>query len=1136
MAETAVQIPATKSTAAAATRSIEAERTSVAALIKDVLTPLASLRLTVALFALSLVLVLCGTLAQRFEGINTVLEKYFRAWGIVWFPLQIFFPVSMSVPIKFPYPGGWLLGSLLLTNLIAAHAVRFTVSWRRAGILIIHSGLVVMFLSEFVTGMWAIEGNMTIVEGGASNFIEHTHATELAIIDRLDPETDDVAVVPGRMLREGALIQHELLPFDVEVVRFMVNSALVDPKEAGSAANPATVGDGLSIVAVEQKEVSGTDPEQKVDIAAAYVTFRKKGSGESLGTYLVSLQLYDAGRPQLITLGNRTYEVFLRFKRTYKPYTIHLADFKHDVYLGTDKPKDYSSYVRLVDPTVNEDREVRIWMNHPLRHAGETFYQSSFLRGDAGTVLQVVKNPGWLMPYISCAMVAAGMLAHFGLHLYEFLRRQAVRPAPAVRPADGRAARSNGQKSRRNQPHDDESFVPTIQRLVPWAAAAFAIIYFVAQTRSPKPDSPIAFDEFGKLPVVYQGRLKPLDTLARNNLMIISNRQTFVATMDSHALKRNWAAISRELQKRWRVLKKDELRDFKGNVEDLVLLIQDRTGDDDAKVATYVYELTSEKQPAIRWLLDVMTHQMRKEDEPNPAELHKVFRIENDEVLSVLGLERRDGMRYAIAEFKDKMDVLQEQAELAQKVPEKDRTLYQHKVTELARHLMIFINLSGLEIPHAVPPREEGDEWRTLTEVDDAARQVALARLKAEKPGIDPSKLSRPELDELVRRVRSGAEQARAQISPAAASLGRMLSAYADQDAAGFNRELAEYRQGLPPAAAASLPRMNFEAFFNRFAPFYHGAVLYALGFTVACVGFLVSAFAPRWSVAVNRVAFWLIVPTFLVHTFALVARMYLMNRWFVLVTNLYSSAIYIGWVCVMLGLVLQLIFRNGIGNVLAGVTGFLSLLVAHGLALAADGDTLEMMQAVLDTNFWLATHVTCITKGYGATFLAGFIAIVFILMGFFSWLAGSELDRETSRVFGLMIYGVVCFATLLSFTGTVLGGIWADQSWGRFWGWDPKENGALMIVIWNALILHARWGGMVRERGMAMLAIAGNIVTAWSWFGTNQLGVGLHAYGFSNSLAFWLLSFWTSQLMLLGVGGIWLLMSRPKIVTRPAV
>ena len=117
------------------------------------------------------------------------------------------------------------------------------------------------------------------------------------------------------------------------------------------------------------------------------------------------------------------------------------------------------------------------------------------------------------------------------------------------------------------------------------------------------------------------------------------------------------------------------------------------------------------------------------------------------------------------------------------------------------------------------------------------------------------------------------------------------------------------------------------------------------------------------------------------------------------------------------------------------------------------------------------------------------------------------------------MIYGIVCFATLFSFVGTVLGGIWADQSWGRFWGWDPKENGALLIVIWNALILHARWGGLVKQRGMAVLAVVGNMVTCWSWFGTNQLGVGLHAYGFNDKLSAWLDRFWVTQLALIAVG-----------------
>ncbi|HSH09843.1 MAG TPA: cytochrome c biogenesis protein CcsA, partial [Oceanipulchritudo sp.] len=121
-------------------------------------------------------------------------------------------------------------------------------------------------------------------------------------------------------------------------------------------------------------------------------------------------------------------------------------------------------------------------------------------------------------------------------------------------------------------------------------------------------------------------------------------------------------------------------------------------------------------------------------------------------------------------------------------------------------------------------------------------------------------------------------------------------------------------------------------------------------------------------------------------------------------------------------------------------------------------------------------------------------------------------------KSFHRMIYGAVCFALLFSFVGTVLGGIWADQSWGRFWGWDPKENGALMIVLWTALILPALRSGVVRTRGLVNLSIGGNIITAWSWFGTNMLGVGLHSYGFMDSAFFWLLMFWFSQFAVMGL------------------
>jgi hypothetical protein len=387
------------------------------------LSVLASLRLTVVLFALSIVLVFVGTLAQIDAGIWTVVKDYFRSF-YVWVPLQLFFPRSLHIPGSFPFPGGWLLGSLLLANLLAAHATRFKVSWKRSGILLLHAGIIVMLVSELVTGLFAVEGNMTIVAGGEANYVEHNHASELAVIDPSDPKKDDVVVIPGSILRKGGMIRHESLPFDVQVDRYLVNSA--EPEEVGKDFNnPATAGHGRSLVALELPENSGTGTDQKVDIPSAYLTLKEKGTERSLGTFLVSVWFPVANQPpQQVIVGGKSYEVGLRFKRTYKPYTIRLLEFRHDKYIGTDTPKNFSSRVRVMDPERGEDREVLISMNNPLRFRGETFYQTGWIPGDRGTILQVVRNPGWLMPYVSCIMVALGMLVHFGLQLFGSLSRR----------------------------------------------------------------------------------------------------------------------------------------------------------------------------------------------------------------------------------------------------------------------------------------------------------------------------------------------------------------------------------------------------------------------------------------------------------------------------------------------------------------------------------------------------------------------------------------------------------------------------------------------------------------------------------------------------------------------------------------
>jgi ABC-type transport system involved in cytochrome c biogenesis permease subunit len=336
--------------------------------------------------------------------------------------------------------------------------------------------------------------------------------------------------------------------------------------------------------------------------------------------------------------------------------------------------------------------------------------------------------------------------------------------------------------------------------------------------------------------------------------------------------------------------------------------------------------------------------------------------------------------------------------------------------------------------------------------------------------------------------------------------LAGMATAYRSGDVAGFNKLMGDYesllsKQGLESAVAKGAN----ESFFNRMLAFKRSMYFYIVGFLLVLLYW--SNLNDLWRVTAAR----LMLIGLVVHTAGLIFRMWLEGR--PPVTNLYSSAIFIGWGAVILGLVLERFYKDGIGIAVASIVGFLSLIVAHNLSLG--GDTMVMMQAVLDTNFWLATHVVIITLGYASTFIAGFLALIYVVRGVFTRTLTEKIAKGLAR----MVYAIVCFSTLFSFVGTVLGGIWADQSWGRFWGWDPKENGALIIVLWNVLILHARWGGLVKDRGLMNLAIVGNIVTSWSWFGVNMLGIGLHSYGFMDAAFKWMMLFVGSQLLFIGLG-----------------
>jgi len=383
---------------------------------RDLLKPLASLRLTVVLLALSIFLIFAGTWAQIDMGIWTTLKTYFRSY-FVWIPLQIFLPRQWDVPGSIPYPGGATLGSALFINLLAAHSTRFQWKRKKVGIWLVHLGLLLLLAGEGLTGMLAEESNMSIDEGQTVNYAEDIRVAELAVIDKSDPNQDHVVVIPQSMLRKGHVIRWASLPFELRIDDYHQNAHLREAKPA-DAPVAATRGTAAkhSLIVDPQPAVSGVT-QGEMDLPVALVT--PVANGQELGTWMTSLyfSLMPEDGPQILEYAGKPYELALRYKRVYKPYAVQLIDFKHDVYIGTTTPKNYSSQIRLIDPAHNENREVLIYMNNPLRYRGETFYQASFKQGDVGTVLQVVRNPGWLLPYIACTLGALGMLIHFGQQL-----------------------------------------------------------------------------------------------------------------------------------------------------------------------------------------------------------------------------------------------------------------------------------------------------------------------------------------------------------------------------------------------------------------------------------------------------------------------------------------------------------------------------------------------------------------------------------------------------------------------------------------------------------------------------------------------------------------------------------------------
>jgi len=370
-----------------------------------------SLKLTIVCLAAGMALIFAGTLAQVHLGIHEAQQRYFQSW-LVWWPTE---GRGLRIPI---FPGGHFIGAVLLVNLIAAHAKRFRWTWRKLGIHLTHAGLIIMLAGGLFTDLFAVESHMRLERGDTKNYSEDQRHMELAVIDTTDTDLDQVTAIPESVLKNNRTIDHWSLPFRIAVRNYFPNSQLNMLNQDGTNVRPiANQGPG-AMIAVQP--LARTTAQDERDVPAAAIEIQPKDGG-SLGTWLVSDAL---GAPQTFSCGGRTWMIAMRTARYYKPYSVTLQKFTHERYAGTEIPKNFASKVTLIDPERSVNRDVLIYMNHPLRYRGETYYQAGFQQDDRATILQVVHNPSFLAPYVACVIVAVGLLVQFGIHLVGFARKR----------------------------------------------------------------------------------------------------------------------------------------------------------------------------------------------------------------------------------------------------------------------------------------------------------------------------------------------------------------------------------------------------------------------------------------------------------------------------------------------------------------------------------------------------------------------------------------------------------------------------------------------------------------------------------------------------------------------------------------
>ncbi|MBI5150229.1 MAG: cytochrome c biogenesis protein CcsA [Candidatus Omnitrophica bacterium] len=552
-----------------------------------------------------------------------------------------------------------------------------------------------------------------------------------------------------------------------------------------------------------------------------------------------------------------------------------------------------------------------------------------------------------------------------------------------------------------------------------------------------------------------------------------------------------------------------------------------------------------DRKPAVEWLGRLLFAPQTTRDD-------KVFLINNPEIATGMGIEAEPHRRYSFSRLQPGLAKLDELAEMADKINEKERSVVEQEVLRVYRNLVVYDKHSrvfsfafpspefDIASPEVVKALELPEGQKAFSFYDIASRADRLRELtgrlekkkSADWPARDkelfqlantlfhwsldysdlpftvvPAGDSSEDWSSPMDAVNRGFSDPK--IREEIARLRDMMVYYWNGEQLQFDLAVRSFGHSVlnrvDPARKKAVGKIPLELFYNKANLFLWAKLFYAMAFFIFLWSFFPGGARPVW----RRAAFFSVVAGLVPHALALALRIIIMAR--PPVSNLYETFIFVSMITVIAGIIIELVNKRWVGNLVASVCGFVFLMIAS--KFAAEGDTLQMLVAVLNSNFWLGTHVLSITTGYSGVCVAGLIGHLYILQRI--KYPGDKAALESTYH---QLIGALGFGLMMTFLGTTLGGIWADQSWGRFWGWDPKENGALLIVLWCAIIFHAKVGRFVGPLGLAAGSVVGIIVVMWAWFGVNLLSVGLHSYGFTSGVATGLLVYVLAELAFLAI------------------